>query len=173
MVVQLDLSIPILHRPLAWGVQGWFVVRFKDDVRFIFVPRGIQRPEVTREVHTMNGTILTIASDGQNHIQTRFPGGRHQSICIRKIHPDRIWVLRGIAFEVHMNSVQSKGVGQPLQLRGCGDDLGLAPIRIASIPRKRYASQTGLLVGHDGVEAKGRVNDRPCPWGIGRGVDRQ
>ena len=73
------------------------------------------------------------------------------------------------AFEVHMNGVQSKGVGQPPQC-GCGDDLGL-PHTDRLHPRKRYASQTGLLVGHDGVEAVGRVNDRPCPGYRPRVID--
>ena len=48
VVVQLDLSIPTLAPSLAWGVQGWFVVRSKMT-RSILVLRGIQRPEVSRK----------------------------------------------------------------------------------------------------------------------------
>ena len=51
-----------------------------------------------------------------------------------------------------MNGVQSK-VSASRSSCADGDDLGLAPYDRLH-PRKRYASQTVVLVGHDGVEAK-------------------
>ena len=142
-------------------------------MRLIFVPRSIERPKVPCEVHAVDGTVLTVAPDGQNQIQPGASSRRHQRVGVQKIDPNGIGVLRGVAFQIHVNGVQSKRLCKSLQLNRRGNNFGLTAIRIAAVPRKRHASQSGVLVGQDGVESKGRVNDRSPPRAIRRGIHRQ
>ena len=118
VVVQIDLSIPILHRPLAWGTR-LACCAFKDDAGFIFVPRGIQRPEVSRspccewnhfhhcirwsKSHTdpLPGWPTPEHLHLQDSPRQDFAFARH---CLRGTHE---WC-----------SIQ--GVGKPQQLRGWG-----------------------------------------------------